>query len=87
MGLIIKWSHQWGSNNCTCANAISGLLLRASYQQIYCLKEILSLAETSTEHKYLKLVFKVHSPKELAGFNNEPAEGFLSYIPEFPKQV
>ena len=27
----------------------------------------------------------MYSPKELAGFTNVPAEGFLSYIPEFPK--
>ena len=29
-------------------------------------------------------MLKVHSPKEPAGFSNEPAEVFLSYIPEYP---
>ena len=38
-------------------------------------------AEIYTEHKYFRLILKVHSPKELAGFINEPAEVFLSYIP------
>ena len=44
------------------------------------IQEILSLAEISTEHKYLRLILKgaQYSPKELAGFVNEPAEGFLS---------
>ena len=29
-------------------------------------------------------MLNVHSPKEPAGFSNEPAEVFLSYIPEYP---
>ena len=41
-----------------------------------------SLAEISTEHKYLNLNLKAHSPIEPAGFINEPAEVFLGYIPE-----
>ena len=44
-------------------------------------KSWLLMAEISTEHKYLRLSSKVHSPREPAGFINEPAEVFLSYIP------
>lgn len=59
----------------------AGMLLRASYWQIYCLKENLSPAEISTEHKYLGLKFKVQGPKEPVGFRNEPSKVFLSNIP------
>ena len=45
------------------------------------MKEISSPAEISTEHKYLRLILKLHSPKEVAGFMHEPAEVFVSYIP------
>ena len=41
------------------------------------LKEMSSPAEISTEHKYSRLILKVHNPKELACFINEPAEVFL----------
>ena len=37
-------------------------------------------AEISTEHKYLRLILKVHNPKELAGFINELAEVLVSCI-------
>ena len=50
--------------------------------KFHCLKEILSPAEISTEHKYLRLIFlMVHSPKDPVGLINKSAEGFLSYIP------
>ena len=49
--------------------------------ELHHLKETLSPAEIYAEHKYLGLSLKVHSPKEIAGFINEPAEIFLSYIP------
>ena len=53
---------------------------KSQHQQFHCLKEILSLAEISTEHKYLRLILKFRSPKESAGFRSEPVEVFLSYI-------
>ena len=63
----------------------TGMLPTASYSctaEFHCQEEILSLAEFYTEHRYLRLSFKVHSLKELAGFINEPAdEAFLCYIP------
>ena len=49
--------------------------------EFYRLKEILSLANIYTEHKYLRLSLKVHSPREPAGFIIEPAGVFLTYIP------
>ena len=62
--------------------------LRAGYGFCH-LKEIFSPAEIYTEHRYLnEAKFKVvtHS-KQLAGFINEPAEIFLSYIPELPLSI
>ena len=58
--------------------------LRAGYQQISLSER--DLARISTEHidvKHLRLILKVHSPKEPAGFIDEPAEVFLSYIPGY----
>ena len=48
--------------------------LRTSYRQI-------SQAEISAENKFLRLILKVYSPKELAVFINEPAEVFFSATP------
>ena len=59
----------------------AGMLLIASYWQISPSEKILSPAEISTEHKYLRLKFKVQSPKEPVGFSNEPCKVFLSNIP------
>ena len=59
---------------------IQGCRQELTIGKFHCLKEILSLAEISTKHKYLRLILNVHSPKKPAGFNNEPAEFFLSYI-------
>ena len=41
-------------------------------------KGILSVTEISTEHRYLSLIHSLNKP---AGFINEPAEVFCSYIP------
>ena len=38
------------------------------------------ISEISTERKYLRLILKVHGPKEPVGFINEPPEVFLSYV-------
>ena len=51
--------------------------LRAGYRHI---SLILSPAEPSSEHKYLKLILKVDISKEPAGFIDEPDKVFLSYI-------
>lgn len=42
------------------------------------LKEILLLAEMSRELKYLSQILIVYSPKDPAGFIDEPAKVFLS---------
>ena len=41
---------------------LSEMLLRVGYRRISLLKEILSPAEILTEHKYLRLILKMHSP-------------------------
>ena len=45
------------------------------------MKEILSPAEILTEDEYLRLILKMHTPKQPAGFISEPPEVFLRYIP------
>ena len=60
---------------------IWGCHLELATSEFHHLKEILSLANILTEHKYMKLILKVHSPNEPAEFINELAEVFLSYIP------
>ena len=56
--------------------------LRAGYRQISLSEKILLPAEIYAEHKYLTLMLKGHSLKELAGFINDATEVFLNYIPE-----
>ena len=60
---------------------IQGCPLEPATSKFHHLKGTLSPAEIYTEHKYLRLRLKFHSPKEPAGFINDPAEVFLSYIP------
>ena len=48
--------------------------LRAGYWRI-------PPSEISIEHKYLRLISKVHSPKGPIGFTDEPAEVFVNNIP------
>lgn len=52
------------------------MMLRAGYWRF-------TPSEIYTECKCLRLTLKAHSPKEPAGFVSEPAEVFLSYIPEY----
>ena len=62
----------WALRDKKMMTSLTGISQKAGLtSEFHLLKK--SLDEISTGHKYFRLILKLHSPKELAGFTNESA--------------